>query len=294
MFNVFVDLVVVCEMFQEVFDVFNQDFGKLIVEGLVEELNLIINMQFVMLIVVYVCYCVWQQVGGLVLVIVVGYSFGEYMVFVVVGVFVFKDVVLFVCFCVQVMQMVVLVGQGGMVVILGFDDDMVCVVCVEVVEVGVVEVVNFNVLVQVVIVGSKVVVEKVCEIVKVKGVKCVLLLLVLVLFYLLLFKLVLDQLCDYFVNVDVKVLQILVVNNIDVVVVSDLVVIKDVLVCQVVGLVCWVECVWYIVGMGVMYVIECGLGKVLVGLMKCIDGNLMGVLVFDLVLFDEVIKFVIV
>lgn len=52
---------------------------------------------------------------------VVGYSLGEYSVFVVVGVLIFEDVVYVVRKCGEYMEEVVLGGEGVMVVILGVD-----------------------------------------------------------------------------------------------------------------------------------------------------------------------------
>lgn len=83
-------------------------------------------------------------------------------------------------------------------------------------------------------------------------------------------------------------LQILVVNNIDVLVVIDIEVICDVLYCQVFGLVCWVECVCVIKDQSIVILVECGLGKVLVGMVKCIDVELSGVFFYDLVMLVEV------
>lgn len=56
-----------------------------------------------MLIVGIVVWCLWFEKGGCRLVVLVGYSLGEYLVLVVVGVFYFKDVVLLVWLCVVVM-----------------------------------------------------------------------------------------------------------------------------------------------------------------------------------------------
>ena len=50
-----------------------------------------------------VVYRVWLERGGKAFAVVVGHSFGEYVVFVVVGVIVFSDVVLFVQLCAEVM-----------------------------------------------------------------------------------------------------------------------------------------------------------------------------------------------
>jgi [acyl-carrier-protein] S-malonyltransferase len=43
----------------------------------------------------------------------------------------------------------------------------------------------------------------------------------------------------------------------------------------------WVECVQKMAAEGVTHVIECGPGKVLAGMTKRIDGNLVGGAIFD-------------
>jgi len=48
--------------------------------------------------------------------------------------------------------------------------------------------------------------------------------------------------------------------------------------------------VQHIAGTGVTHVIECGPGKVLAGLTKRIDGNLVGASVFDPASLDEALK----
>jgi [acyl-carrier-protein] S-malonyltransferase len=72
-----------------------------------------------------------------------------------------------------------------------------------------------------------------------------------------------------------------VVNNIDVSVESDPARIRDALYRQAFGPVRWVECVQAIKARGIAAVIECGPGKVLAGLTRRIDAELLGGAVFD-------------
>jgi [acyl-carrier-protein] S-malonyltransferase len=90
----------------------------------------------------------------------------------------------------------------------------------------------------------------------------------------------------------VQVPKIPVVNNVDVAIVNEPAAIKDALVRQAAGAVRWVECVQAIAGQGVTHVIECGPGKVLSGLTKRIDGNLVGASVFDPASLEETLKLV--
>ena len=75
--------------------------------------------------------------------------------------------------------------------------------------------------------------------------------------------------------------QIPVINNIDVTVQTDADAIRDALYRQAFGPVRWVECVQAIKARGVTYIVECGPGKVLAGMVKRIDADLTGVPLFD-------------
>ena len=81
-------------------------------------------------------------------------------------------------------------------------------------------------------------------------------------------------------------------HNVDVAIVREPAAIKDALVRQAAGAVRWVESVQAMSAQGVTHVIECGPGKVLAGLTKRIDGNLVGASIIDPASLDEVLKVV--
>ena len=292
MLNAFADHAVVRETVQEASDALNQDLGKLIAEGPAEDLNLTANTQPVMLTAAYAIYRAWQQAGGPKPAIVAGHSLGEYTALVAAGAIAFRDAVPLVRFRAQAMQTAVPVGVGGMAAILGLDDDTVRSVCAEASVAGVVEAVNFNAPAQVVIAGHKAAVEKACEVAKAKGAKRALPLPVSAPFHSSLLKPASDQLREYLASVDVQVPSIPVINNVDVAVVNEPAKIKDALVRQAAGPVRWVESVQAMAAQGVTHVIECGPGKVLAGLTKRIDGNLVGASVFDPASLEETLKLV--
>ncbi|MCX4146613.1 MULTISPECIES: ACP S-malonyltransferase [Paraburkholderia] len=292
MLNAFADHAVVRETVQEASDALNQDLGKLIAEGPAEDLNLTTNTQPVMLTAAYAIYRAWQQAGGPKPAIVAGHSLGEYTALVAAGAIAFRDAVPLVRFRAQAMQTAVPVGVGGMAAILGLDDDTVRAVCTEASVAGVVEAVNFNAPAQVVIAGHKAAVEKACEVAKAKGAKRALPLPVSAPFHSSLLQPASDQLREYLASVDVQVPSIPVINNVDVAVVNEPAKIKDALVRQAAGPVRWVESVQAMAAQGVTHVIECGPGKVLAGLTKRIDGNLVGASVFDPASLEETLKLV--
>jgi [acyl-carrier-protein] S-malonyltransferase len=292
MLGAFADRAVVRETVQEASDALGQDLGKLIAEGPAEELNLTTNTQPVMLTAAYAIYRAWREAGGAAPAVVAGHSLGEYTALVAAGALAFRDAVPLVRFRAQAMQTAVPVGVGGMAAILGLDDDTVRAVCADAARegAGVVEAVNFNAPAQVVIAGHKGAVEKACELAKAKGAKRALPLPVSAPFHSSLLQSASDRLREYLASVDVKVPQIPLVNNVDVAIVSEPAAIKDALVRQAAGAVRWVECVQAMAKSGVTHVVECGPGKVLAGLTKRIDGNLVGAAITDPASLDETLK----
>jgi [acyl-carrier-protein] S-malonyltransferase len=283
MLNAFADNPVVRATLDEASTALGQDIGKLIAEGPAEELNLTTNTQPVMLTAAVAVYRAWLEAGGPTPALVAGHSLGEYSALVAAGVIPFADAVPLVRFRAQAMQEAVPVGEGGMAAILGLSDDDVRAACAEAAAAGagVVEAVNFNAPLQVVIAGHKGAVEKACEIAKAKGAKRALPLPVSAPFHSSLLKPASDRLRERMAGLPFSAPTIPLVNNVDVAIVNDPTQIKDALVRQAAAPVRWVECVQKMAAEGVTHVIECGPGKVLAGMTKRIDGNLVGGAIFD-------------
>ena len=281
MLNAFADHPAVAATLAEASDALGQDIGKLIAEGPAEELNLTTNTQPVMLTAAVAVYRAWQAAGGPVPTVVAGHSLGEYSALVAAGAIAFKDAVPLVRFRAKAMQEAVPVGEGGMAAILGLSDDDVRAACAEASAAGVVEAVNFNAPAQVVIAGAKAAVEKACEIAKAKGAKRALPLPVSAPFHSSLLKPASDRLREYLANVTISAPAIPVINNVDVAVVSDPAAIKDALVRQAASPVRWVETIQKMKADGIVRVVECGPGKVLAGLTRRIDGDIVGDAIFD-------------
>jgi [acyl-carrier-protein] S-malonyltransferase len=267
------------------------DLGKLIAEGPKEELDLTTNTQPVMLTAAVATYRAWIAAGGPLPSVVAGHSLGEYSALVAAGVIAFKDAVPLVRFRAQAMQEAVPVGQGTMAVVLGLSDDDVRAACAEAAAAGgVVEAVNFNAPAQVVIAGETAAVERACEIAKGKGAKRAMKLPVSAPFHSSLLKPASDRLREYLANIPFAAPQIPLINNVDVAVLNDPDAIKDALVRQAAAPVRWVETVQKIAADGIVDVVECGPGKVLMGLTKRIDGNLVGDAIFDQASLDAVLS----
>ena len=262
-----------------------QDLGALIAQGPADQLNLTTNTQPVMLTAAYACYAAWTAAGGRKPDVVAGHSLGEYTALTAAGSLALEDAVRLVRVRADAMQTAVPVGTGGMAAVLGLDDDTVRAVCAQAAASGqpgeVVEAVNFNAPAQVVIAGSKAAVERACEAAKAAGAKRALPLPVSAPFHSSLLKPAADVLADALGKIQVSAPAIPVINNVDVAQVEDPAAIRDALVRQAWHPVRWVETIQAMKAQGVTHVVECGPGKVLAGLIKRIDGDLVGLTITD-------------
>jgi len=284
---------VVAQTIAEASDALQFDLGKLMAEGPKEELDLTTNTQPVMLTAAVAVYRAWIAAGGPLPSVVAGHSLGEYSALVAAGVISFKDAVPLVRFRAQAMQEAVPVGQGTMAVVLGLSDDDVRAACAEALAEHpalVVEAVNFNAPAQVVIAGHTAAVERACEIAKAKGAKRAMKLPVSAPFHSSLLKPASDRLREYMAGLTFSAPQIALINNVDVAVISDPASIKDALVRQAAAPVRWVETMQKVAADGITQVVECGPGKVLMGLAKRIDANLVGDAITDQASLERVLS----
>jgi [acyl-carrier-protein] S-malonyltransferase len=290
MLNGFAGNPVVADTIAEASDALALDLGKLIAEGPKEDLDLTTNTQPVMLASAVAFYRAWVAAGGTLPSLVAGHSLGEYSALVAAGVIDFKDAVPLVRFRAQAMQEAVPVGQGGMAAILGLSDDDVRAVCAEAAQGEIVEPVNFNAPAQVVIAGHQAAIERACEAAKAKGAKRALPLPVSAPFHSSLLKPASDRLREHLAQLTFLQPAIPVINNVDVAIVNDPAAIKEALVRQAASPVRWVETVQKMAASGITRVVECGPGKVLTGLVKRIDGNLMADAIVDQASLDAMLE----
>ncbi|TFL13777.1 ACP S-malonyltransferase [Pusillimonas caeni] len=272
---------VVSDTMAQASDALGQDLSSLISAGPAEELNLTTNTQPVMLASAVAMYRAWRQAGGQEPSWVAGHSLGEYSALAAAGSLELSDAVKLVRIRADAMQQAVPVGQGGMAAVLGLDDDTVRSVCAQAAQGEVVEAVNFNAPAQVVIAGHKAAVERACELAKEAGAKRALMLPVSAPFHSSLLQPAAEKLAQALAGIQVEAPRIPLVNNVDVASVSDPAAIKDALVRQAWHPVRWVETIQFMKAQGVTHVIECGPGKVLSGLVKRIDRDLVGLSISD-------------
>ena len=284
----------VVQTLQEASDALGEDMGLLIQQGPKEALALTTNTQPVMLVAGVAAWRVWRAEGGALPAAMAGHSLGEYSALVASGVLTLAQAAPLVRLRAAAMQEAVPVGTGAMAAILGLDAAKVIAGCAEVTAAmgqngtEVVEAVNFNDPAQTVIAGSKAAVEKACEALKAAGAKRALPLPVSAPFHSSLMKPAAEKLRVALAATALAAPQIPVLNNIDVSVQQDADAIRDALYRQAFGPVRWVECVQALKGRGITHLVECGPGKVLMGLTKRIDAELTGAALYDPATLNEV------
>ena len=235
---------------------------------------------------------VWQAEGGALPDAVAGHSLGEYSALVAAGVLSLGQAIPLVRLRAAAMQAAVPVGVGAMAAVLGLDAEKVKAVCAQVTaDLGgaeVVEAVNFNDPGQTVIAGSKVAVDAAGAAMKTAGAKRALPLPVSAPFHSSLMQPAAEQLKAALAGITFAAPQIDVINNIDVAVVHEGAAIADALYRQAFGPVRWVESVQALKARGITHVVECGPGKVLAGMVKRIDADLIGAALYDPATLAEV------
>ena len=277
---------------QEASDALGEDLGALIAQGPKEALALTTNTQPVMLLAGVAAWRVWQAEGGALPDAVAGHSLGEYSALVAAGVLSLGQAIPLVRLRAAAMQAAVPVGVGAMAAVLGLDADKVKAVCAQVTaDLGgaeIVEAVNFNDPGQTVIAGSKTAVDAAGAAMKTAGAKRALPLPVSAPFHSSLMQPAAEQLKAALAGITFAAPQIDVINNIDVAVVHEGAAIADALYRQAFGPVRWVESVQALKARGITHVVECGPGKVLTGMVKRIDADLIGAALYDPATLAEV------
>jgi len=289
MLNVWGDHPAVRATLAEASEVLGEDVAGIIQQGPKETLDLTTNTQPYMLTAGVACLRAWLAETGAQPSVVAGHSLGEYTALVAAGSLTLAQALPLVRFRAQAMQQAVPVGQGGMAAILGLEAQAVIEGCAEAAKlVGEpVEAANFNDPKQTVIAGTKAAVERACEVLKAKGAKRALPLPVSAPFHSSLMRPAAEQLKVRLAETDIKTPQIPLINNIDVAMQTDPHAIRDALYRQSFGAVRWVETIQAMRARGVAFIVECGPGKVLAGMVKRIDAEATGLPMFDPVSLTE-------
>jgi [acyl-carrier-protein] S-malonyltransferase len=216
----------------------------------------------------------WQEAGGETPSILAGHSLGEYSALVCAEALTLKDALRLVNRRGLYMQNAVPPGTGKMAAIVGLDDEAIVIACNEAAQGEIVSPANFNSKGQTVIAGHADAVERAMAACKAAGAKRALPLNVSVPSHCELMRPAAEELTLDLESITFSAPKIAVVQNSTAEIVSDPQQIKANLISQLYLPVQWVDSVRVMADFGLQKVVECGPGKVLCGLIKRIDSEL--------------------
>ncbi len=269
------DHALIKQTFDEASDVLGYNMWELIQQGEQEQINLTERTQPILLASSVAIWRLWNEHNGTQPSQMAGHSLGEWSALVCSGVVDFADALKIVRARGQYMQQAVPVGEGAMAAIIGLEDQAILDACSNAQSLGVVDAVNFNAPGQVVIAGSNGAVEAAMDACKAAGAKRALPLPVSAPFHTSLMKPAADNLADLVNSVTFSAPQVPVVHNVHAQTESNPETIKALMLEQIYSPVKWVGCVNQLKSNGATTLIECGPGKVLSGLAKRIDRDLL-------------------
>jgi [acyl-carrier-protein] S-malonyltransferase len=267
-------------VFEEASDALGLDVARLCFEGPEATLQLTANTQPAILTVSMAAAAVLAE-RGIAPAVAAGHSLGEYSALVAAESLAFRDAVRIVRHRGEYMQEAVPVGTGAMAALLGLELPVVEEVCREAGNGEVVEVANINSPGQIVVAGHRGAVERAVALAGTRGGKRSVLLPVSAPFHCRLMAPAAERLAAVLADVVTRTPRIPVVRNVDAGLTTRPEDVVPFLVRQVVAPVRWTECVRRMAGEGATTFVEIGVGRVLTGLLKRIDGALTGVSVED-------------
>jgi [acyl-carrier-protein] S-malonyltransferase len=261
------------ETFDEADAALGARISKLCFEGPEDELKLTANTQPAILTVSVSALRVLQLETGLVPTLLAGHSLGEYSALVAGGALGFADAVRVVRARGQFMQEAVPVGKGAVGAVLGLDEDTVSSICETVAQGEVLTPANYNCPGQIVISGHTGAVTRAVNLAKEEGAKRAMLLPVSAPVHSPLMEPAGERLEKLLEKIDIRDLKIPVVANVDAQPNTSRDRIRKLLVQQVSAPVRWEESARTMLLKAIRKFVEIGPGKVLLGLMKRMDGG---------------------
>lgn len=269
------------QTFEQASDALSYDLWAIVENGPVEDLNQTAITQPAMLAAGYAVWKIWTKHSSAKPGWVAGHSLGEYTALVCADAIAFEDAIKLVAERGRLMQKAVPVGQGAMAAVLGLEDHEVVKLCKDAAEGEIVAPANFNAPGQVVIAGDKSAVERAMAKAKDAGAKRAVLLPVSVPSHCALMQPASDQLEEALSQIRIDSPKMTLIHNVDVSTHSAPEVIRNALKEQLFKPVRWVDGVKFMSDQGVTAFVECGPGKVLVGLNKRIAKNADHLSIYD-------------
>ena len=267
--------------FKQASEILGYNLWDLVQNGPEQELNITAKTQPALLVTSVAIWNLWNRKSGPVPVVMAGHSLGEYSALVCAGVLNFTDAITLVADRGRYMQEAVAEGTGSMAAILGLDNKQIEDICKNAARDQVVAAANYNSTGQVVIAGHAAAVQRAVDLAKNAGARRSILLPVSVPSHCLLMEPSARQLAERLQGIRFNAARIPVIQNVDVSTKTDPATIRAALTEQLYKPVQWVETIEIMKKQGITYIVECGPGKVLSGLIKRIDRTIETLPVYD-------------
>jgi [acyl-carrier-protein] S-malonyltransferase len=282
---------VIIDTFEISSQVLGYDLWDMVQLGTQEQINLTEITQPLLLTSSIALWRLWKEQGGIDPSYLAGHSLGEWSALVCADVLEFSDAVEIVKQRGAFMQSAVPVGEGAMAAVLGLDDLTITNVCQDAENEigGEVSAVNFNAPGQVVIAGSSLAVQRAIDLCKGAGAKRALPLPVSAPFHTKMMKPAAEGLRDLVETTEFRTPKIPVIHNVHAKQEQNIETIKSLMLEQIYSPVLWVRCISKLRDLGAKTFIECGPGRVLGGLNKRIDRDLVSVSLESLANFEDAI-----
>jgi [acyl-carrier-protein] S-malonyltransferase len=269
------------QTFERASDALGKDLWSIVSNGPENELNQTHNTQPAMLAAGVAVWELWGELSNVRPAWMAGHSLGEYTALVCSGALSFEDGIRLVAKRGLLMQEAVPPGIGAMAAILGLEDHQVVKACNDVAGSEVVSAVNFNSPGQVVIAGHVAAVERAMLAAKAAGAKRAVLLPVSVPSHCTLMIEAAQKLDKQLQNTVIESPKMTVIHNVDVASHGAPEIIRNALKEQLYKPVRWSDGIKFMHDQGVTCFVECGPGKVLIGLNKRIAKDAEHLSIYD-------------
>ena len=275
MLDAFDDSAIVKRTLEEASDALGYDMAALIRDDADGQLGVTEFTQPALLTASTAVLRLWRQEGGMEPAHVAGHSLGEYSALVAAGVLGFSDAVKLVAFRGKAMAEAVPAGVGSMAAILGLDDEVLEDLC-EQASSGQEQVwaVNYNCPGQLVVAGHAAAVDRLIEIAKQAGARRAMPLAVSAPSHTPLMQSAADKMAARMQEINFGQPACPVWSNVDASAREDVTEIREALVEQLISPVRWTETIQGLGYAGVSHAVEMGPGKVLAGLNKRIERDM--------------------
>ena len=277
------------QTFEQASDVLGLDLWKLVQQGTTEQLNQTQNTQPAMLAAGVAMWRVWCEQTSVKPGFVAGHSLGEYTALVCSDAMQFEEAISLVAERGRLMQEAVPEGVGAMAAIIGLSDEDVMTVCTENAENEVLAAVNFNAPGQVVLAGHTQAVDRAMAAAKEKGAKRAIKLPVSVPSHCALMESAAEKLAVKMQG-KINIPRMTLIHNVDAMKHSIVEEIQLILKEQLFKPVRWVDSIKSMNDQGVDVFVECGPGKVLMGLNRRIVKEAEHMTMYDPATLEKVLE----